>query len=221
MQWIRTCRYRATYARFQPYTMLSRRRYVANLRLAYNYRHVPGAVVECGTWRGGMIAGAASLLGPDRAYYLFDSFEGLPDAQPLDGEKALAWQRDGPASGNYDNCRADQAEAEAAMQRSGARDVHIVKGWFADTLSSYDGGAIALLRLDADWFESTRQCLEHLFERVTPGGLVILDDYYTWAGCARAVHTFLAEHRRPETIRVYRSEVPYLVRVEEKGGEDA
>jgi len=217
-QWIKTRAYGRVYSRFSQYTMLSRKRYISNLRLACNYRGVPGAIVECGTWRGGMIGGIASVLGDERSYYLFDSFEGLPDAQSIDGERALAWQRDGEFSGKYNNCRADQAEAEAAMRLSGAKSVHIVKGWFNETLPGYDGGDIALLRLDGDWYESTMQCLERLFCRVTPGGIVVLDDYYTWPGCARAVHEFLAKHRRPEGIRQYRSDVPYIVKLKDDGG---
>jgi hypothetical protein len=68
--------------------------YCANLRLAERFRHLPGAVVECGTWKGGMIAGLACVFGARRAYYLFDSFEGPPAAKEIDGAAALRWQAD-------------------------------------------------------------------------------------------------------------------------------
>lgn len=197
--------------------MLRRQKYILNLKLVYNHRNTLGTIVECGTWRGGMIAGIASLLGKERSYYLFDSFEGLPDARPIDGQRALEWQRESSSSRNYNNCRADQSEAKTAMQRSAATDFHIVKGWFNESLPKYDGGEIALLRLDADWYESTMQCLEQLFFRVVPGGVVIFDDYYTWPGCALAVHEFLSKHERPEGIRQYKNSIPYLIRAEKNG----
>ena len=69
-------------------------------------------------------------------------------------------------------------------------EVH--KGWFDDTLSQFpQDGRIAVLRLDGDWFDSTLVCLEALWGRVIPNGLVLIDDYYDWSGCANAVHQFL------------------------------
>jgi hypothetical protein len=88
------------------------------------------------------------------------------------------------------------------MIMSGVPSYYLVKGWFDQTLPKstiYD--PIAVLRLDGDWYDSTLTCLENLFSRVSTGGLVIIDDYYTWDGCARAVHDFLSRHSRPEKIR--------------------
>src|SRR5262245_48397715 len=73
------------YRKYRDFTMCPRSAYVANLTLAYRYAHVQGSVVECGTWRGGMIAGIAELLGGGRTYHLFDSFEGLPRSRAIDG----------------------------------------------------------------------------------------------------------------------------------------
>ena len=73
----------------REHTMVPESLYVANLELAAQYSSVEGAVVECGTWRGGMIAGIATVCGPGRRYYLFDSFQGLPEAKEIDGEAAL------------------------------------------------------------------------------------------------------------------------------------
>ena len=71
--------------------------------------------------------------------------------------------------------------------------VHIVKGWFQDTLPAFKDeiGPIAILRLDGDWYESTKCCLEHLYEQVVPGGYVIIDDYGCWGGCRIATDEFL------------------------------
>ncbi|HUP59862.1 MAG TPA: TylF/MycF/NovP-related O-methyltransferase [Thermoanaerobaculia bacterium] len=72
--------------------------------------------------------------------------------------------------------------------------VEIRKGWFQDTLPSakHEIGSIAVLRLDGDWYESTRVCLDNLYDLVAPGGYVIIDDYNYWEGCKRAVDEFLA-----------------------------
>src|ERR1700739_3336116 len=86
------------------------------------------------------------------------------------------------------------------MRIAGVPHVRIRKGWFEDTLSTADfPGGIALLRLDGDWYASTCQALT-LFPRVNEGGIVIVDDYYAWDGCSRAVHDYLSEHARPERI---------------------
>ena len=205
-------RYRAIAAAFRPYTMVKPSRYVLNLELARRCRDLPGAVVECGTWRGGMIAGLARVLGPERAYHLYDSFEGLPPPGEADGEAAARWSRDKDGAHYYENCTAGEEEARRAMQLSGARNVSLHPGWFSETLAGYPGGPIALLRLDADWYDSTLACLTHLFPKVTPGGLILLDDYLTWEGCARAVHDYLSAEKRPERVREYANAVTYLVK---------
>ena len=186
-------RFRKSFRKFQAFTMVPEPKYIGNLRLASTIAQLPGDVVECGTWRGGMIAGIADTLGPGRKYWLFDSFEGLPPAKPIDGGAALAWQRDVSSPGYYNNCRASEEEAKSAMSISAARDYAIVKGWFRDTLPATSVGPIALLRLDADWYESTKDVLQNFADRVVPGGLIVVDDYYTWDGCALAVNECVAQ----------------------------
>lgn len=189
----RALRYRWLYQRFKPFTMASRQHFTDNLALCDQVRHLDGAVVECGTWRGGMSAGMAASLGSHRHYYLFDSYEGLPPATAADrdqyGQSGLAWQAQ-----TTHNDRASVEDAREAMRRAGVPHVTITKGWFADTLPHYTGGPIAILRCDGDWYESTRDTLRYLYPHVIAGGIVILDDYYYWDGCAKAVHEFLLEH---------------------------
>jgi O-methyltransferase len=202
----------ATYRKFRAYTMVSRSAYIANLELARRHSSISGSVVECGTWRGGMIAGIAQLLGPHRSYYLFDSFEGLPPAQEIDGESALRWQADTQSPRYYDNCRAAEQDARNAMALAGVRNATITKGWFRNTLPQAEFlGGIALLRLDADWYESTRDILVNSFQHVNRGGVIIVDDYYAWDGCAKALHEFLSERQRAERICVH-SEVCFVVK---------
>ena len=197
----RYLRYLLLYNRYKAYTMLHRENFANNLALCDCFRHIPGAVVECGTWKGGMSAGMATSLGPDRHYYLYDSYEGLPPATAHDtdhyGQSGIEWQqrqlaKQGTAPDS--NNRAAIEDARAAMKLSGAPHVTITKGWFADTLPTYTGGPIAILRCDGDWYESTRDTLVALYPHVVSGGVIILDDYHYWDGCAKAVHEFLLEH---------------------------
>ena len=170
--------------------------YISNLRIAAQVKNVAGVVVECGTWRGGMIAGIADVLGGKRRYYLFDSFEGLPPAQEIDGTDALAWQADTSGPKYYNNCAASEEEAREVMSKSRAVDYRIIKGWFNSTLNKLDSSEeIALLRMDADWYDSTKCILDHFGDRVVPGGIVIVDDYYTWEGCTIAVNEYAAAHK--------------------------
>jgi len=186
-------RFRKIYRKHRDFTMIPERAYAANLHLALHADRVAGSIVECGTWRGGMIAGIADVLGPERRYYLFDSFEGLPPAGEADGEAAVAWQRNTTGPSYYDNCTASEDEARTAMSRSAARDYQITKGWFEQTLpTAKPQEPIALLRMDADWYESTKCILENLGSHVVPGGVIIVDDYYIWEGCTQAVNEFAA-----------------------------
>lgn len=201
----------ALYRKYASFTMIPEREYVLNLQLAEMARPIAGAVVECGVWRGGMIAGISELLGDSREYVLCDSFEGLPQAQAVDGPAALEWQSDTTAPTYYDNCTAQEGVARAAMALSPARRVRFVSGWFESTLPLVDvADGIALLRLDADWHASTTTCLEHLYHRVVPGGLIVVDDYYTWDGCARALHEFLARGGITTRIHQWKNVICYL-----------
>jgi O-methyltransferase len=202
------------YARYRDVTMTPPAVFADNLALCAEYGKQPGLVVECGVWRGGMSAAIAEVLGPAHVYYLFDSFEGLPPADlEKDGQRAVAYQADPTAWDYFDNCRAEIAFAEDAMRRSGVPAVRFVKGWYRDTLCGFiPPEPIVVLRLDADWYESTRQCLQVLFPHVARGGLMLIDDYYSWDGCTRAVHEYLAQRDAQERIRQSPAGVAYLVK---------
>ncbi len=91
---------------------------------------------------------------------------------------------------------------ESAAQLGLLGYTEFVKGWFDKTLPATKDrvGAIAVLRIDADWHASVRCCLESLYDQVSPGGFVILDDYDAWDGCAIATHEFLAERKLSHRI---------------------
>lgn len=166
---------------------------------------VAGAVVECGVWRGGsMMAVARTLLDAgvdDRELYLFDTYEGMtaPTAADTDfrGRRAeTTFRRTRRGENSSDWCRATLAEVQANLGRTGypPHRLHYVKGSVEETLPESAPEQVALLRLDTDWYVSTKHELEHLWPRLVPGGVCIIDDYGYWAGSRQAVDEYLAEH---------------------------
>jgi hypothetical protein len=165
---------------------------------------VPGDFVECGVWKGG----SAGIMGMalekfdadhHRKLHLFDSFEGLPEPSELDGEGAAIYSG-GVSSGKLESvhqCEAgiDEVKNFLFNHLSLAEERLIFhQGWFQDTLPllKEHPSKIALLRLDGDWYESTKVCLDYLYDRVPKGGVIILDDYFCWEGCKKAADEFRA-----------------------------
>ncbi len=166
-------------------------------------RQLPGAFVECGVWRGGgaaMMALANLAEGRERrAIHLFDSFEGMPAPRPeLDGPDAARLMDEAAQQGVACNAAAPEDALRLIVGRAGypGEFVTVHKGWFEDTLPAQRDaiGPIALLRIDGDWYESTRVVFEQLYDRVAPGGVVVIDDYGHFEGCRRATDEFLARH---------------------------
>jgi hypothetical protein len=142
----------------------------------------PGSVVQCGVGRGG----SGALLGwaTGRELWLFDRFVGMPEPGELDGPRAARkWHPDWCAA-----TIEDVGRALAALDVPPDR-VRILGGDFADTLH-VNVGPVALLHLDADWYESTKLCLARFLPDVVPGGAVIVDDYHHWPGCKLAVDEY-------------------------------
>jgi O-methyltransferase len=200
-------RYRRTFERFRDSTMIGREAYVANLELVQVALEKPGleggSVVECGTWRGGMSAGLMTVGGIQRNYYFFDSFAGLPPAGPMDGMEAQQWQLDKAGSRYFNNCTASMEEFLEVISRLKIPSAHInvFPGFFTDTFPRVTPSKIAVLRLDVDWYESTLICLNMFWDALLPGALVLVDDYYDWEGCRRAVHEFFTRRVASEAIQ--------------------
>jgi hypothetical protein len=164
---------------------------------------LPGAFVECGVWKGGCIglmAAVAKDRGSPRKIALFDSFEGLPEPGPKDGEEAREYAQ-GRMDGRMqaiDQCVGPMEDVkDLFFNRLGIDPARVEfrKGWFQDTVpgSGPSIGPIAILRLDGDWYDSTKVCLDGLYDQVVPGGFVVIDDYGFWEGCRKAVDEFLAQ----------------------------
>lgn len=200
----------AIWRKNRTFTMNPRKRYLGNLALAQRVlRKNPdlrqGSLVECGTWRGGMFFGLVEALPEIKTIHAYDSFEGLPPATELDGADVLV-QEKGEGFWHNNNT-ASEEEFLGNLSRIVKPDhvISVKKGWFEDTLPHHgDAVPIAILRMDGDWYESTMTILNCLFDKVLPGGLIIIDDYYDWNGCSRAVHDFLSSRKASEKIRQYK-----------------
>ena len=193
--------------------MVENQDFIDCLSLVSKFENIEGCVVECGVWRGGMMGGIAETMGNKRDYYLFDSFEGLPPAKEIDGASAIAWQKDVDSPGYFENCKAEMDWAEKAMMKTKVKNYKLVKGWFDKTIPTYTfDKPIGVLHLDGDWYDSTMVCLENLFMKVAKGGLIILDDYYVWEGCSKALHDYLSINKRPERIERAYSSGCYLIK---------
>jgi O-methyltransferase len=189
--------------RVAPYTMTSVER-IAALITAVNYisaNRIPGNVVECGVWRGGsMMATALTLLAKgdtSRSLYLYDTFEGMPvpsgQDQRCDGASASdEWERFTKKSEKW--CHATLEEVRDNMLTTGyPRDkIFLLKGMVEQTIPRTLPGPTALLRLDTDWYESTKHELLHLFPLLQKNGILILDDYGFWQGAKKAVDEYFA-----------------------------
>lgn len=165
---------------------------------------IAGDVVECGVWRGGSVALVARTLErlgvTDRRIWLYDTFEGMTppgdeDVQDMSGRPARDILREQPRdAGDPFWGIAPRSLVEDRLRATGypmacfeivAGDVHV-------TLPETAPERIALLRLDTDWYSSTRHELRHLYPRLTPGGVLIVDDYGYWRGARRATDEYLA-----------------------------
>jgi O-methyltransferase len=189
---------------------------------------VPGALVECGVWHGGAAAlMALATRNSGRQLHLFDSFAGIPEPiRGIDGARALsevtsakdtpggemkvAWdygERGGPGS---------PASVRNLLLEVGYEPtlVHIHEGWFQETVPAAAPtiGQIAVLHLDADWYESTRLCLEYLFGNVTRGGVVVIDDYGAYDGCRKAVDEFIEAIPRKPPLNAVNAEIRYFAK---------
>lgn len=205
-----------------PYSLTSPER-LAALCEATRYvvqAGIPGDIVECGVWRGGsMMAVARTLLesgDTSRKLYLYDTFAGMPPPGEKDvthagtaaGDLMQGADKDDPSS---IWCRAPLEGVRTALFGVGyPRDkIYFVQGKVEDTIPQTTPEHISLLRLDTDWYESTRHELIHLFPRLRAGGVMIIDDYGHWKGARQAVDEYLAGSK----ARVLLNRIDYTGRI--------
>ncbi len=176
------------------HTMIGKKR-LANVRALTESvlgNKVPGDLIETGVWRGGACIMMRAVLDAygvtDRRVWVADSFEGLP---PPNQEKYPA--DTGDTFHTYDELSVSMEHVMGNFSKYGLLDEQVVflKGWFKDTLPTAPIQQLALLRLDGDMYESTMDALEALYDKVSPGGFVIIDDYHVVPACKQAVNDFL------------------------------
>jgi O-methyltransferase len=180
------------FVKVRPLTMVSyaRLRGLHHAVKSVARRSVSGDIVECGVARGGS-AGVLGLtlqqVGERRNLWLFDTFQGLPHPSKDDPDFEIADLYTGTCLGTIENVR-------DSLGRLGIREnVHFIPGLFQDTLPSASISSIAVLHVDGDWYESVKVCLECLYDKVSPGGVIQFDDYAHWAGARKAVDEFFAK----------------------------
>ncbi|MDQ3879541.1 MAG: TylF/MycF family methyltransferase [Chloroflexota bacterium] len=157
---------------------------------------IPGAIVECGVWKGGSMMAVAHTLRrlgvADRELYLFDTFEGMTDP----GTEDVSYTGRPAAADFSEDWLAVSVEAvrEAVTSVGYPADrLHFVKGDVEQTIPGAAPESVALLRLDTDWYASTHHELVHLYPRLASAGVLIIDDYGHWRGARQAVDEYVAE----------------------------
>jgi O-methyltransferase len=190
----------------RPWTMTSAERIYALIQ-AVRYvsaNAIAGAIVECGVWKGGsMVAIASTLLrlqDTSRDLYLFDTFEGM--SEPTSRDRDYLGEAASELLVKDSGFRCADAPLESVkrvLHETGypKERIHFVAGKVEDTIPASAPDSIALLRLDTDWYESTKHELEHLFPRLSPRGAIIIDDYGHWRGAQQACDEYFAQHHIP------------------------
>lgn len=162
---------------------------------------VEGDLIETGVWRGGACIMMRAVLHAygitDRSVWLADSFEGLP---PPDEKNYPA--DTGDKFHTFDDLRVSMEQVKSNFEKYNLLDDHVkfLKGWFKDTLPTAPIQKLALLRLDGDMYESTWDALTALYDKVSAGGYVIVDDYHVVEGCKKAIHDFLDQRGLAPTL---------------------
>ena len=218
------------FRRSRDYTMTSKEVMFSTYQAAcyVAQRGIPGDIVECGVWRGGsaLLASLAvrahdrpaprrgwfARSTPKRRTWLYDTFEGMtaPTSDDVDNTGITASHYMGTYSDDGRWCYADEADVRGVFASEGFSedDIRVVKGDVCQTLRQTRPDSIALLRLDTDWYESTLAELELLYPRLSPGGVLIIDDYGHWAGARKAVDEFF--EKEPPLLL---NRIGYAVRV--------
>lgn len=213
---------RETIRQVQPFTMTSPERILA-LCNAVEYiveNQIPGSFVECGVWHGGSMAAAARTLQRlgdfERDLWLYDTFEGMsePTGQDVDcwgddAETLLDQQDREDAKSVW--CVSGLPEVKKVMGETSypAQKINYIEGRVEETLPGCKPEKIALLRLDTDWYESTKCELEQLYPLLQPGGVLIIDDYGHWQGCRKAVDEYFTNH----SINIFLNRIDYTGRI--------
>lgn len=210
-----------------PHSMTPSERLLANVDAVDHVlaNGVPGALVECGVWRGGSVLAMVLALQrrgvEDRDVFLYDTFEGMTEPTEVDVSRFDApaldtWRRAtraGRVAWEYlfrpDTFGLEQVRDLLMATGYPPERIHFVVGPVEETIPGTLPEQVAVLRLDTDWYESTRHEMTHLYPRLSPGGVFIVDDYGHWDGSRRAVD----EHLAAEPLRPLLTRIDYAARM--------
>jgi len=198
---------KATFIEAHPFTLTDRERIIGLIRaVKYVERAgIPGDIVECGVWKGGsMMVVARTLLNlgsTDRRLFLFDTFKGMTAPSDADvsqeyGSAQETWDKkasSGDAGLSWVYSPLDEVKRNMATVGYPQERTVYVQGRVEESLPDSAPERIAILRLDTDWYESTLHEMRHLYPRLEEGGVLILDDYFTWQGSRAAVDEYVKE----------------------------
>ena len=168
--------------------------------------NVPGDIVECGVWRGGSMMAIAHTLTrlnhSEKSLFLFDTFSGMSQPTEFDvnvhGFKASdKFHKKRRPDGKTDWAIASLGEVKENLMKTDYDEskIHFIEGKVEDTIPEKSPKSISLLRLDTDWYESTKHEMVHLFPRLSKNGIIIIDDYGLWKGSQKAVDEYFSENK--------------------------
>lgn len=206
----------------QPYTMQSPER-LNGLCEAIRYiinNDIEGDIVECGVWRGGgMLAASHTLMqlkNTSKDIYLYDTFDGMPPPDEHDFDHSGVSAKDLLEQSDKNDstsvwCFADLKDVKNTMSLTDypKSQIHYIEGKVEDTIPNTVPEKISLLRLDTDWYQSTRHELIHLFPKISQGGILIIDDYGHWEGAKAAVDEYLQENN----LQIFLNRLDYTGRI--------
>lgn len=210
------------YKKVRPYTMTSPER-IFSLCEAVRYvqdKNIRGDIVECGVWKGGSMMAVAEtlMMGGDtsRNLYLFDTFEGMPPPTSDDVDISGGTAENLLASSNKETaesvwCCATLDGVKDVVNSTGypSEKIHFVKGLVEQTIPQFSPEKIAILRLDTDWYESTKHEMECLFPLLAKGGVLIIDDYGHWQGARKAVDEYIEKNE----VKILLNRIDYTGRI--------
>lgn len=194
------------YKRMKKFTVCRKRKSILTIEscIQLEENKIEGDLIECGVYRGGQIMAmmmAMNNLNSKRDIYLYDTFQGLPEPEEweksIKGKKAIQkYNKTKTGDGFSDWCRAsiDEVKENLSLIPYDENHIHFVKGMVEDTLKDSSHDKIALLRLDTDFYSSTKIELEVLFPKLVSGGVLIIDDYNYWSGSKKAVNEYFEKN---------------------------
>ncbi len=187
------------YQKIKPYTLVPIER-CFTLYQSVNYilkNNIAGDFVECGVWKGGSCMLIALILKDaavtDRKIYMYDTFQGMTEPGVMDGEEEKKQWKEGRVSDSLNNmCYSPLEEVTQNMKLTGFENnqLILITGKVEETIPGNIPQSISLLRLDTDWYESTKHELQHLYPLLSKHGILIVDDYGAWQGAQKAVDEF-------------------------------